>query len=121
MSIFFAAYRTDESKPWVLPVVRETESAMAADTTLNHEYLPILGLESFSTASMKMVLGEDSTAIKEGKAFGIQVLSGTGGLRVAAETLNKVLKLDTFYFSNPTWGESVVSVVWKQCFFFYHS
>ena len=40
------------------------------------------------------------------QATGIQTISGTGGLRVAAETLNKVLKYSTFYYSNPTWGES---------------
>lgn len=104
VNLSIGAYRTDDSKPWVLPVVRETESAMAADATLNHEYLPILGLESFSTAAMKMVLGEDSAAIKDGRATGVQTLSGTGGLRVAADTLNKVLKYNTFYFSDPTWG-----------------
>jgi len=104
VNLSIGAYRTDDSKPWVLPVVRETESKMAADTTLNHEYLPILGLESFTTAATRMVLGEDSVAIKEGRATGIQTLSGTGSLRVAAETLNKVLKLTNFYYSNPTWG-----------------
>ena len=40
---------------------------MAADETVNHEYLPILGLESFSNAAPKMVLGDDSIAIKEGR------------------------------------------------------
>uniref|UniRef100_A0A2P2HWP0 Aspartate aminotransferase n=1 Tax=Hirondellea gigas TaxID=1518452 RepID=A0A2P2HWP0_9CRUS len=104
VNLSIGAYRTDECKPWVLPVVRETESAMAADTTLNHEYLPILGLESFSTAAMKMVLGEDSAAIKDGRATAIQTLSGTGGLRVAADTLFRVLKYNTFYYSDPTWG-----------------
>lgn len=77
---------------------------MAADTSLNHEYLPILGLESFSNAATRMVLGEDSVALKEGKVTSVQTLSGTGGLRVAADTLNKVLKLTTFYYSDPTWG-----------------
>ena len=40
---------------------------MAADMSLNHEYLPILGLESFSTAATKMLLGEDHPVIKDGK------------------------------------------------------
>lgn len=61
----FAAYRTDDGKPWVLPVVRKVEEEMGKDETLNHEYLPILGFLPFSNAAMKIVLGEDSKALKE--------------------------------------------------------
>lgn len=68
-----SAYRTDEGKPWVLPVVRETEKCIAADDTLNHEYLGQLGLESFSKAASKMLLGEDSSAIKENKVTFFQL------------------------------------------------
>lgn len=39
------------------------------------------------------------------KAFGVQTLSGTGALRVAAEFLARQLKYDLFYFSKPTWGK----------------
>jgi len=104
VNLSVGAYRTDEAVPWVLPVVRQAEADMAADHTLNHEYLPILGLESFSTAATKMVLGADNPVIAEGKTVGIQCLSGTGGLRVAADFLNRILKYNTFYFSTPTWG-----------------
>ncbi|CAF4897112.1 unnamed protein product [Pieris macdunnoughi] len=97
------AYRDETGKPWVLPVVQKMEKLMAADETLLHEYLPVLGLEQFSNLSVSMLLGEDSSAISEGKTFGIQVLSGTGGLRIGAEFLNKHLKYTTFYYSNPTW------------------
>ncbi|XP_047507172.1 aspartate aminotransferase, cytoplasmic [Pieris napi] len=97
------AYRDETGKPWVLPVVQKMEKLMAADSTLLHEYLPVLGLEQFSNLSVSMLLGEDSSAISEGKTFGIQVLSGTGGLRIGAEFLNKHLKYTTFYYSNPTW------------------
>jgi len=104
VNLSVGAYRTDEAKPWVLPVVRKVESAMAADTSLNHEYLPILGLESFSVAAMKMLLGADHPAIAAGKASSVQTLSGTGALRVAADTLQRVLGASVFYFSTPTWG-----------------
>lgn len=61
----YLAYKTEESKPWVLPVVRETELMMANDVTLNHEYLPILGMEAFSKAATSLLLGEDNVAINE--------------------------------------------------------
>lgn len=97
------AYRTDEGKPWVLPVVRQTEQQLAANEELNHEYLPVLGLESFSSAATKMLLGADSPALTDGRGFGVQTLSGTGALKIGADFLNKHLKLTTFYYSNPTW------------------
>ena len=69
LPLLFSAYRTDDSKPWVLPVVRKAEKDIAADETLNHEYLPILGLESFCTAACRIVFGEDHKVIKEGKVL----------------------------------------------------
>ncbi|KAJ0181425.1 hypothetical protein K1T71_003510 [Dendrolimus kikuchii] len=97
------AYRDENGKPWVLPVVRKMEKKMAEDETLLHEYLPVLGLDQFCAASVSMLLGADSPVIASGRAFGIQTLSGTGSLRVGAEFLNKHLKYTTFYYSNPTW------------------
>ena len=31
--------------------------------TLNHEYLPVLGLAEFSSAAVKLILGNDSIAV----------------------------------------------------------
>ena len=112
--INFTAYRTSEGKPWVLPVVRKVESNLAADETLNHEYLPVLGLESFSKASTAMLLGTDSPVIAEGRVIGVQTLSGTGALRVAAEFLARILHLDTFYYSKPTWGKIIIMFLTVQ-------
>lgn len=60
-----AAYRTDDSKPWVLPVVKKVEQIIVQDEKLNHEYLPILGLPEFRSSASKIALGDDSTAILE--------------------------------------------------------
>lgn len=98
------AYRTDEGKPWVLPVVREMEKRLAADETLNKEYLPVLGYEPLATAATRMLLGTDSPSFKESRATGIQCLSGTGALRVGAEFLAYIMKSSVVYSSNPTWG-----------------
>lgn len=43
----FTAYRDENGKPWVLPVVRKVEKQIAADDTLLHEYLPVLGERSY--------------------------------------------------------------------------
>jgi len=104
VNLSVGAYRTPDSKPWVLPVVKKVEQQMAADTTLNHEYLPILGLDAMSTAATRMLLGEDSPAIAQGRSTGVQTLSGTGALRVAADFLHTILGRTCYYYSVPTWG-----------------
>lgn len=103
VNLTVGAYRDETGKPWVLPVVRKMEQQMAADDTLLHEYLPVLGLDQFTAAATSMLLGEDNPAVADGRAFGVQVLSGTGALRVGAEFLNKHLKYTSFYYSTPTW------------------
>ena len=68
--LFYLAYKNDEGKPMVLPVVSKTEKQLAAsieDGILNHEYLPIDGLESFTKAACKLALGPDSPAIVESR------------------------------------------------------
>lgn len=97
------AYRTEEGKPWVLPVVKKAEKAIVDDPTLNHEYLPVLGLDTYSSAATGLLLGEDSIQIKNKNAFGVQTLSGTGALRVGAEFLAQVMGRTVFYYSDPTW------------------
>uniref|UniRef100_A0A1I8NTU3 Aspartate aminotransferase, cytoplasmic n=1 Tax=Stomoxys calcitrans TaxID=35570 RepID=A0A1I8NTU3_STOCA len=97
------AYRTSEGKPWVLPVVRKTEIKIASDESINHEYLPVLGAEAFTKAATTLLLGDDSPALKENKAFGVQTLSGTGALRVGAEFLRRQMNRKVFYYSDPTW------------------
>ncbi|XP_050687176.1 aspartate aminotransferase, cytoplasmic-like [Eriocheir sinensis] len=104
VNLSVGAYRTDEGKPWVLPVVRKVEKLLAEDDSLTHEYFPILGLEAFSVAASKILLGASHPAFSEGRVTSVQTLSGTGGLRVAADFLHGVLKYDTVYYSSPTWG-----------------
>lgn len=79
---------------------------LATDETLNKEYLPVLGLPAFTQAATRMLLGPDSPALAEGRAVGVQTLSGTGALRVTAEFLARIVGRTTVYSSEPTWGMS---------------
>ncbi|XP_038070765.1 aspartate aminotransferase, cytoplasmic-like isoform X2 [Patiria miniata] len=101
------AYRTDDGVPWVLPVVKDIEKQMAADESLNHEYLPVLGIPEFTSAATKMLLGENSPAILENRAFGIQSLSGTGAVRLGCQFLIEQLKINVAYVSDPTWTNHI--------------
>ncbi|KAF9895751.1 Aspartate aminotransferase, cytoplasmic isozyme 1, partial [Lobosporangium transversale] len=99
------AYRTEEGKPWVLPVVHKADKILVEDEHLDHEYLPILGLESFRKASAKLILGADSKAIAEGRVGAAQCISGTGAVYAGASFLAKhyPFKQAACYISKPTW------------------
>ncbi|KAF0748273.1 aspartate aminotransferase, cytoplasmic [Aphis craccivora] len=102
VNLTIGAYRTDEGKPYYIPVVKKAESVVL-ESTFNHEYLPILGLESFTKAASQLLLGNIAERQEEGTIFGVQSISGSGALRVGAEFLVKHLKCTTFYYSIPTW------------------
>jgi len=102
VNLTVGAYRTDEGKPYYIPVVKKAEG-MVLESTVNHEYLPILGLESFTKAASQLLLGDIGERQQEGTIFGVQSISGSGALRVGAEFLAKHLKCTTFYYSVPTW------------------
>lgn len=100
------AYRDDNAKPWVLPVVKKADEIIRNDPNLNHEYLPIAGLADFTSASQKLILGADSPALKEKRVTSLQTVSGTGAVHLGALFLAKFYKPDsqrTAYFSDPTW------------------
>ncbi|CAL1538988.1 unnamed protein product [Lymnaea stagnalis] len=97
------AYRTEEGKPWVLPVVHTAELQMANDLTLNHEYLPVAGLPDFRIAATQLLLGSNHTVIAENKVESFQALGGTGALRLGAAFLKNVMNFNVVYVSDPTW------------------
>ncbi|OAX84694.1 hypothetical protein ACJ72_00936 [Emergomyces africanus] len=101
------AYRDNNSKPWVLPVVKKADDILRSDPNLNHEYLPIAGLPEFTSAAQKLILGADSPAIKEKRAITLQTISGTGAVHLGGLFLSKFHPSQpkpTVYFSSPTWA-----------------
>lgn len=51
-------------------MVKKVEQMIANDNSLNHEYLPILGLPEFRANASRIALGDDSPAIKENRVCG---------------------------------------------------
>ncbi|BFZ65369.1 Aspartate aminotransferase, cytoplasmic [Saitoella coloradoensis] len=100
------AYRDDDGKPWVLPVVKKADELLRSDPNLDHEYLPIAGLPAFTSAAAKLVLGSDSSAIAGDRVTSIQTISGTGANHLGALFLSRFYKGGNAkcYLSNPTWA-----------------
>jgi aspartate aminotransferase len=104
MNLGVGAYRTDEGTPLVFKSVREAERRIFEDQSINKEYLPIDGLDSFNKLSRELILGSDSPAVRENRVATVQALSGTGSLRIGAEFLKTHFNAPCVYFSKPTWG-----------------
>jgi len=102
INLTVGGYKDDNGKPWVLPVVRETELAIVSDPQTSHEYLPALGCEAANNAAVELLLG-DCAATREGRAFALQSLGGTGPIRVGAEFLQQLIGCRVARYSDPTW------------------
>merc|ERR1712070_437682 len=103
------AYRDDNAKPWVLPVVKQADDLLRKDPELNHEYLPIAGLQDFTSASQQLVLGKSLPAVQEKRAVSLQSVSGTGALHLGSGFLARFYnpsnpEAKTIYVSSPTWA-----------------
>ncbi|CEP17012.1 hypothetical protein [Parasitella parasitica] len=105
INVGVGAFRTDDLKPYVLPVVKKAEAILFNDANLDHEYQPIAGEESYTRAAVKLILGEDSPAIVEKRYAGVQTISGTGANHTGALFLSLFYKKSKKCFiSNPTWA-----------------
>ncbi|KAJ5814230.1 uncharacterized protein N7503_000980 [Penicillium pulvis] len=99
------AYRDNNAKPWILPVVKKADDAIHNDPTVNHEYLSIGGLPDLTAAAQKLIVGADSPAIKEKRICTLQTISGTGAVHLGGLFLAKFHpQKPTIYLSNPTWA-----------------
>jgi len=107
------AYRDDDNKPWILPVVKEATRILLSDETLDHEYLPITGLPEFTAGAAKLILGSSSPALAEARVASVQTISGTGANHLGALFLSKFYQWGTnekkVYLSNPTWGTRLLA------------
>lgn len=105
INVGVGAYRDEQGKPVVLSSVHIAEERLLADSSANHEYLPMGGLPEFCAAAAKLAFGSDSAAIREGRVATIQALSGTGSLRVGGEFLRRFYpKSKAVLIPNPTWA-----------------
>lgn len=95
-------YADDEGR---LPLLRS--AYQAEQTLLNkaaaHGYLPIDGLRVYNQAVQKLILGEASPLLAQGRMVTVQTLGGTGALKVGADFLKRILPNAQVALSNPSW------------------
>jgi len=67
-------------------------------------YLPIGGSSEYGQVVQKLLFGEGSSIIANGRAVTAQSPGGTGALRIAGEVLKKIQPNAKLWVSDPTWA-----------------
>jgi aromatic-amino-acid transaminase len=95
-------YIDDNGKLPLLECVREAEQ-MLSGLAAPRGYLPIDGIPEYDRAVQRLIFGDDSAALQEGRIITVQALGGTGGLRIGADFLKKLAPDSQVWISDPSW------------------
>jgi aromatic-amino-acid transaminase len=95
-------YYTEEGRIPLLRAVIEAEKARLAAQS-PRGYLPIEGIAAYDGAVQKLLFGEDSPLLAEGRVVTTQALGGTGALKTGADFLKRLLPNAVVAISNPSW------------------
>lgn len=115
VSLGVGVYRTDDGKPWPLPVVREAEKQLLAEDSLfRHEYTAIEGDIPFVGMARDLMFGfegkAEETAAK-GRIASVQTVAGTGANHLGALFLAMHMKPKNVWLSNPSWANHMT--IWE--------
>ncbi len=95
-------YYDDNGKIPLLAAVRAAEKTRI-EAAPPRGYQPIEGPAAYNQAVQKLVFGTESPLLSDGRAVTIQTLGGTGGLKVGADYLKRLLPSATVHLSDPSW------------------
>jgi aromatic-amino-acid transaminase len=95
-------YYNDEGKVPLLGAVRAAEKTRL-EAMPPRGYQPIEGLAAYNQAVQKLLFGEGSPLLAEGRVITAECLGGTGALKVGADYLKRLLPAAKVYISDPSW------------------
>ena len=95
-------YFDDNGKIPLLNAVKIAEKARV-ESQPARGYQPIDGLAAYNQAVQRLLFGNDSALLAEGRVATAQALGGTGALKVGADYLKRLLPNSTVYISDPSW------------------
>ncbi|HMC44099.1 MAG TPA: amino acid aminotransferase [Caballeronia sp.] len=95
-------YFNEEGKIPLLRAVREAEKART-ELAAPRGYLPIEGIAAYDAAVQKLLLGNDSQLIADGRVITAQALGGTGALKIGADFLKRLNPTGKVAISDPSW------------------
>lgn len=80
-----------------------TAQTQLVASEVSKAYLSPAGVEGFNPGMQKLVLGENSTALADGRVSSIQAPGGCGALRIGAEIIQAASAGAKVWVSDPTW------------------
>ena len=86
----------------VFDAVRRAQQALVSGETTK-AYMPPAGDEAFNSGMQRLVLGEGSAALREGRVGSVQTPGGCGALRIGAEIIRAAAPDARVWVSDPTW------------------
>jgi aromatic-amino-acid transaminase len=95
-------YLSEAGKVPLLKCVHQAEESLAA-AALAKNYLPIDGAPVYNKAVRELLFGADSPLITDNRVVTVETLGGTGGLKVGADYLRRLLPRSAVAISNPSW------------------
>lgn len=95
-------YYTDEGKVPLLNAVMAAEKEIIAKQS-PRSYNPIEGPSPYNMGVQKLLFGEDSPLIKDGRVVTAECLGGTGALRVGGDFVRRIEPNVPAAISNPSW------------------
>lgn len=95
-------YFDENGKLPLLNCVQQAETQLMSKPTARG-YLPIDGIAAYDQAVKGLVFGLDSEPLKSERVATVQGLGGTGGLKIGADFLKKLLPQASVMISDPSW------------------
>ncbi|MBB3101953.1 amino acid aminotransferase [Azomonas macrocytogenes] len=95
-------YYNEEGRIPLLRAVADVEKSRL-EIQAPRGYLPVDGIAAYSTVVQKLLFGQNSSLLEEGRVVTAQSLGGTGALKVGADFLKRLLPDATVAISDPSW------------------
>jgi aromatic-amino-acid transaminase len=95
-------YFNDEGKLPVLDCVAEAEKQLLSSPKAKG-YLPIDGIAAYDSAVQGLVFGANNPVLRDKRVATVQAIGGTGGLKVGADFLKKLMPGAEVWISDPSW------------------
>ncbi|KAF9396793.1 hypothetical protein CPC16_007648 [Podila verticillata] len=102
VNLGIGVYTDDEGRLPLLRAVREAEKARI-EAAVPRGYLPIDGIAAYDAAVQKLLFGNASPLIAQGRIVTAQSLGGTGALKIGADFLKHLNPNAKVAVSNPSW------------------
>ena len=107
VNLSIGLYYNEENIVPQLNAVKTAYKNIEANNDQVKLYLPMDGLKSYNQATQLLLLGQDSSARRDGRAVTIQTLGGSGALKVGADFLKKYFPHSDLWVSQPTWENHI--------------